>query len=347
MTEKTTVKAKRGARGASTGASVTSHDVAREVGMSQATVSRAFTPGASIAPDVRARILEAAERIGYRPNLVARSLIAGKTRLIGILLSRQTNLLYPELLYELSGRLTDRGYQILLFAVREDEPTREVVERIWSYRVDAVLATGVLEPEDVPLFRDRGIPLIGFNRMFDHPISSVTCDFIGGARDLATRLAAQGARRFGIAAGLANSYVSGEVEAGVRLGLGRYPDAQVSVFRSDYVYEAGAGLVDRMRAEPDGLPDAIICVNDTVAAGCLDQLRARKVRVPAQVSVVAFESFAPSHWRSYDIAGVRQPMQEMIGAAVELLMARIEGGREVVERRSYAPILVEGATANL
>jgi len=326
-------------------ASVTSRDVARAAGVSQATVSRAFTPGSPVAPEVRQRILDAAEQIGYRPNLLARSLIAGRSKLIGVVLSRQTNLLYPELLYELSGRLTDLGYQMLLFAVREGESTRQMVERIWSYRVDAVLGTGVLEPEDVELFQERGLPFVGFNRMYDQPVSSVSCDFAAGARDLVRRLAAKGARRFGLICGSIDSYVSGEVEAAVRMALTRIPDAEITLVRGEYTYEAGAALAGELLGAMTPRPDAIICVNDTVAAGCLDHMREDLgMAVPDQATVVAFETFAPSQWRSYAITGVRQPMQEMISAAVQLLMDRIENNNLVVERRSYAPIFVQGRT---
>ena len=95
--------------------SVTAHDVAKVAGVSQSAVSRHFTPGASISEKTRKKIIEAAEQLGYRPNLIARSLITKKSTLIGIVLPLNTNPYYQSILEELSKELSSQGYRILLF----------------------------------------------------------------------------------------------------------------------------------------------------------------------------------------------------------------------------------------
>ena len=123
---------------------LTSRDVAKALGIAQSTVSRAFTPGAPISPDLRERVHAAAAALGYRPNLLARGLIAGRSRLIGVLIAPQTNLLYPELLYELGRRLAAEDHQLLLFTVADEDAAARAIDRLQSFRVDAVLATGIL-----------------------------------------------------------------------------------------------------------------------------------------------------------------------------------------------------------
>jgi len=94
---------------------ITSIDVARLAQVSQSAVSRTFTPGASVAEATRAKVLEAALRLNYRPNAHARSLITGKSRIIGLVLSYLENLFYPAALQRLSERLQKDGYHVLLF----------------------------------------------------------------------------------------------------------------------------------------------------------------------------------------------------------------------------------------
>lgn len=327
---------------------VTSRDVADALGISQSTVSRAFTPGASISPALRERIHATAARLGYRPNLIARSLNAGESKLVGFVLSRQTNLIYPELVYELSGGLSERGYQLLLFTVPDDGDVTKTVERIWSYRVDAVLSTGVLDERQAQLFEPHALPLVMLNRVLNLPVSSVSCDFAGGAAGLVQRLLETGHRRFVLVAGPETSFVSAEVEAGVRRGLARAAGASLDVIAAEYQYECGRDAIARLAGEPEGLPDAVVCVNDTVAAGCLDQLRGPLGKnAPKDLSLVAFEGFGPATWESYQITGMRQPMAEMTASAIDVLLARIGHPERSVERRSFLPIFVPGATARL
>lgn len=329
------------------GATVTSRDVARALNISQSTVSRAFTPGASISPALRKQIVEAAEKIGYRPNLLARGLIAGRSNLIGFVLQRETNLLYPALLYELSGRLAERGYQVLLFPIGDKASVRDSIDRIWAYRVDAILATGVLREEEAALFDEHGLPLVMFNRVFDLPVSSVSCDFAAGARDLTTRLLKAGHKRIGLVSGPQGSFVGAEVERGMKAAL-KGADVELRVTHFDYRYECGAEAIDALHAGGAALPSALFCVNDTVAAGCLDHLRdVLHLSVPKDLSIVTFGGFGPARWKSYDFTGMQQPMAQMTAAAVDLLLGPLDESARGVERRAFLPTFMEGHTAAL
>ena len=332
---------------ASRSAAATSRDVARELDIAQSTVSRAFTPGASISPSLRTRIHETAERLGYRPNLLARSLIAGRSKLIAVVLARQTNLLYPELLYELSGRLAERGYQVLLFSTEDDGAIANTIERILAYRVDGVLATGVIDEDQAQAIVAHELPLVMFNRTFDLPISSVACDFAAGARDLVRGLARAGHRHIGLVAGPRHSFVSSEVERGVATAVAAAAETTLTCVRMPYAYDAGSDAVESFGLSSD-FPSAIICVNDTVAAGCLDHLRQQGERsIPDDVSIVTFEGSGPAGWRGYQLTGMRQPIRQMAVAAVDILLDQITNEYHVAEHRLLAARFVEGTSAKL
>ena len=102
-------------------ANVTSQHVARLAQVSQSAVSRAYTPGASVSDDTRARVMHAAKQLGYRPNAIARSLITKRSRIIGVVMSQLDNQFYPLVLEKLSQRLRSDGYHVLLFITAKDE----------------------------------------------------------------------------------------------------------------------------------------------------------------------------------------------------------------------------------
>ncbi|MGL4242275.1 MAG: LacI family DNA-binding transcriptional regulator, partial [Beijerinckiaceae bacterium] len=117
----------------------TAIDVARLAGVSQSAVSRAFTPGASVAVETRERINAAARELGYRPNAIARSLITRRSRIIGLVAAYLQNHFYPDVLERLSARLRDEGYHLMLFTADGRTSTDPVLAEIVQYRMDGLI----------------------------------------------------------------------------------------------------------------------------------------------------------------------------------------------------------------
>ena len=115
------------------GEKITSIEVARRAGVSQSAVSRVFTPGASASKKTAEKVRKAATELGYRPNALARSLITGKSRIIGLVVAYLENQFYPEALEILSTALQEKGYHVLIFmtsqtAVNIDEVLQEIID---------------------------------------------------------------------------------------------------------------------------------------------------------------------------------------------------------------------------
>ena len=138
----------------------TSYDVAELAGVSQSAVSRAFRKGASVAPKTREKIMRAAKQLGYQPNAFARGLITKRTNLIAVVISNLTNLNYPEVLAELTQRLSAVGNRVLLFSLAAESDVNEVLDQIWPYRVDGAIVAARLTDEQIEQFNDRGLPII-------------------------------------------------------------------------------------------------------------------------------------------------------------------------------------------
>ena len=131
-------------------AKVTSAQVAERAGVSQSAVSRVFTPGASASPKTVAKVRKAATELGYRPNALARAVVSGRSRIIGVVAAYLDNQFYPDVLEKLSNALQKRGYHVLVFmASQRAGNIDKVVEEILDYQVDGIVAASVALSSDL------------------------------------------------------------------------------------------------------------------------------------------------------------------------------------------------------
>ncbi|NNL72715.1 MAG: LacI family DNA-binding transcriptional regulator, partial [Silicimonas sp.] len=183
---------------------VTSFEVARLAGVSQSAVSRTYTPGASVSARTREKVERAAAKLGYRPNPIARAMITGKSRIIGLVVAYLDNQFYPVALERLSRALQEKGYHILIFlAENSEDSVPQVVTELLDYRVDAIVTASVAMSNHLTSQCDAaGIPVVMFNRgQDDVRLSAVTSDNVAGGRDVANFLVAGGHRRIAHIAG--------------------------------------------------------------------------------------------------------------------------------------------------
>lgn len=325
----------------------TSYDVARLAGVSQSAVSRCFREGGSVSPETRKRIMSAAATLGYRPNAIAQGLITRRSNMVAVVISNLTNLHYPEVLAELTTRLSARGIRVLLFTLAHESEIDAIIEHIWRYQVDGAIVAARLSREQTAAFGEARIPLVLYNRqMEDAPVASVMCEAGAGEAMLVDGMIASGARRFGIIAGPEDSTVG---EARVRGAIERLTAAgitDVPVDRGDFSYTAGHDAATRLLHA--GPLDAIIAANDVMALGAMDAARIDfGLAIPDEISVVGFDGVAPARWASYALTTVRQPVGRMTEAAIAMLIERIEDPTIGPERRLFSGDLMRGASARL
>ena len=119
---------------------VTSYDVARVAGVSQSAVSRAFRPGLSVSVKTKDKVMKAAKKLGYKPNAIARMLITQRSGMVAVIISSTSNLIYPELLSRLTDNLAEQNVKVLLFTLDGSEQLDDLLEQVWTYQVDGVIA---------------------------------------------------------------------------------------------------------------------------------------------------------------------------------------------------------------
>ena len=326
----------------------TSKDLARRAGVSQSAVSRSFGPNGSIAPATRERILKAAVELGYKPNALAQGLISRRTNLVAVILSSLTALHNPEILVQLSHRLTRHDLRMLLFSLDAEGDVDGVLDQVWRHSVDGVICAAHLTDARIAQFDGNGVPLVLFNRAGGRlPATSVGCDSVSGQHELVDRLLAAGHRRFAIIAGPSDSYVGEERRRAALARLEEAGIADVPMRRGDYGHASGTEAMMALAADRRGI-DAVIAVNDLMAIGAIDAARERlALHIPDDLSIVGFDGSDPAIWASYQVTSIRQPMKRMTEAAVEMLVERIGNPRAPAERRLFAGEFLSGKSARL
>jgi len=342
------MKAQAARRDRGSGERPTSYDVAQQAGVSQSAVSRCFRPGSSIAPKTRERVLAAAHSLGYHPNAMASGLITKRSNLVAVLISNLTNLYYPEVLAEITRRLSDRGIRVLLFALQAESEVDAMLDQVWRYRVDGAIVAARLSPAQLREFARHGVPVVLYNRFGEEDaVPSVCCDSAGGERQLIDRLVAAGHVSFGIIAGPEDSYVGNERVRGARSRLHELGHDALAV-SGGFDYVSGVAGLHELMARMDGKIDAVVCANDLMAIGAIDCARdAYSLDVPGELSIVGFDGVSPAMWSSYRLSTIRQPVRRMAEAAVAMVLERIEDPELPPEVRTFAGKLIEGSSARL
>jgi DNA-binding LacI/PurR family transcriptional regulator len=314
---------------------ITSRDVAAKAGVSQSAVSRCFTQGASIADATRERVMQAAAELGYRPNVHARNLITGRSRMVGVVLAHLDNLFYPRFLQLLTERLQTLNMQVLLF-VADGNDQAELMSQLLNYRVDGiVLAATTLNAELAKACTDAGIPVVLFNRVPSHALDrafhSVQTHQEESMRRMTHLLIEAGHQRIAYLAGSLATSTNQARESGCRQALKEAGQSLYAYGVGDYLESTAIAVVRQWYGTPgqtkplSKCPDAIVVADDRMALAVMDTLRHELgIQIPQQVSVVGFDDVPQAAWPAYELTTCAQPLPDMIEVVVELLTQQLQ-----------------------
>ncbi|WP_216320752.1 LacI family DNA-binding transcriptional regulator [Deinococcus aestuarii] len=301
---------------------VTSIDVSREAGVSQSAVSRAFTPGARISPQTRRRVLEAAERLGYHPNAIARSLSTRRSGIVALIVGDLHNPFYPQALSQMAQALEARGQRALLLTHDARRDVQETLDAARAYQIEAAIVFPTRLTSTPPTLGDvarGGVPVLLFNRRLPgHDLLSVACDNHAGGRLAAQLLYGSGARRLAFVGGDPDTSTHQDRLRGFAGWLAEAGLSPVAAPARAFQYDWGVQATLDLHAAGER-PDAIFGANDIVAIGVLDALRLLGRRVPEEVSVIGFDGIQEAGRVAYQLTTIRQPLEAMIEDALRVL----------------------------
>ena len=305
---------------------VTSIEVAKLAGVSQSSVSRAFSQEGPVSVKTRRKVLEAARKLGYQPNAMARSLITRRTRMVGMVIANvHNNPFYTEVLDLLSRKFQELGQKVMLFIVNRDQNLDDILPQLLEYQVEGILLTAATLSSKMAEECERwGRPVTMINRYVPGVYASwFCCANYEGGKMVARLLLDSKHQRPAFLAGSEDTTTSIDRERGFMEILNQEKVKalrEVGEYTYQDAYDAALRLLDR--AEP---ADAIFCANDIMALGVMDAAKnGLGLKVPEEVSIIGFDDISMSAWSSYDLTTIRQPIKRMVDASVEELLARIE-----------------------
>lgn len=329
---------------------VTLADVAKLAGVSRSAVSRTFTPGASVSEETRARVQQAATELGYRPNILARSLTTGQTGLVGLVANNFKNPAYLEIFDTFTRLLQARGLRTLLINLTDEVEPQRSLDLLLQYQVDAVVvATSTLPVEFCSAFAAAGLPVVhALGRTNAGQYDVVSIDNQAAGALAAKRLLASGYTQLGFLGGPENATSTRDRLAGFMSVAQSLEEVSVQVhFASGYTFEAGnSAMHNLMEGE---LAQGYLCGDDMIALGAISALERAGVRVPEDVGVLGFNNIQMAGWENVRLSTISQPFRRVLELTVERLEIQLRSPElfkpsvtllpcEVIERDTLKPV---------
>jgi LacI family transcriptional regulator len=331
----------------------TLRDVASAAGVHPATASRALNLETRIlvSEDTARRVAEAAARLGYRPNPVARSLRTRRSHTVGVLIPDLNNPLFPPIVRGLEDKLAAAGYVALLGNTdADDDRERTLFEQMRARHVDGfVLATATLHDQLLAEAAAGGLPVVLMNRLApDYNFPSVSVDNEQGARMAVTHLSRLGHTRIAHIAGPQEISTGISRLRGFRDGMANHGlevDENLIAYATRYTVEEGIRCCRELLSRQPGFT-AVAAANDMLAVGCYTALDEMSLQCPDDISVIGFNDMPFIDRLRPPLTTVRFPHYQLGTEAAQMLIERINGGEGPVKILYLAPeLIVRGSTS--
>jgi len=303
-------------------------DVAIRAGVSIATVSRAVNRISTVDPDLAKRVWRAIDEVGYLPNIQARSLVSGCSRMLGLIVSEITNPFFPELVQEFENLAVAQGYEVLIGSTNyEPARTESLIRRMLQRNVDGVaVMTFGIEEDLVRKLVEREFPLVFVDAGPDLPnIRVLKVNYGEGIHQAVQHLAALGHRSIAFITGplrLRSAVARRDAFLKSMAELGLVVPAE-HIVEGDHTMEGGMRSIEHLTALPE-LPTAVLCSNDMTAIGVLHGLFRTTHSVPQDISVVGFDDIHLAQFMLPPLTTVQMSCKDLAEAAVEALRAGVE-----------------------
>lgn len=322
-------------------------DVAERAGVSRSAVSRTFTKGASVSPETRRKVEKAALELGFAPSVLAAALSTGRTKLIGLVSNNFHNPVFLEVFDLFTRGLQQRALRPLLVNLSGETDPANSVRMLRQYSADGVIvASSTLPPSFSRAFRDVGLPVAhAFGRICgtpDVPVAGV--DNVECGRIAARTLVARGYRRVAFLGGPEAATSTTDRLVGFLEALAHHSEVKTEAsFADAYTFGAGRAEMQRLiKAEP--VADAYFCGDDVLSIGALSALREAGLRVPEDVGVLGLNDMEIAGWANINLTTIRQPIREIVEAAIELTVGGMADRSRSPEARLFPCRLVERGT---
>jgi DNA-binding LacI/PurR family transcriptional regulator len=321
---------------------LTIRDVARDAGVSVATVSRVLAGSASVSAELADRVRESVRRLGYTPHSVARSLASGRTRLVGALVPNLANHYFYALLKRMLHDAERDGYRLIVADSDESLVAERELGANLLHQTDGLILCSPRTPANVlRQFVDAAKPVLVLNRMVENlPVTNVVVESYPAMRQLAAHVADLGHRHVAYLQGPLRSWQSKERGRAVRWLAGH--GVEVSALRVGATMEAGRRAVPHVLRSK---ATAVLAYNDLVAIGVIAGLAEEGVRVPDDISVTGYDDIPFAQFVTPPLTTVRSPQDEVGSVAWKTMNGLLQGDRPGARTVLAAEPVVRASTA--
>lgn len=322
---------------------ITIIDIAKELGISKSTVSRALTGHIGVSEKTRREVLELAEKWDYQKNMLAYQLMSSRTYVIGIIVPEIMTTFFPKVIHGAQEAAQEAGYSILIGQSNEQYLTEVAnTKAMLANRVDGILVSLTKETqnyEHLEIFRRKGIPIVMFNRVCaEVKAPKVVLDDYKGAIEVMEHLIASGKKRIAHLAGPKNLYNCRKRKEGYLDSLKQHnlPIDPELIIDYDMNLEQVKIFVKYWLDLPNP-PDAIFAVNDPSGIEAIQTIKERGLSIPKDIAVVGFSNDNASQYIEPGLTTIKQPTHDMGKIAVQLLLDMID--KDVSEWKSLYKVL--------
>ena len=323
----------------------TMQQVAEHAGVSTALVSLVMRGAPNVSERRRALVLEAAEELGYRPNVLARNLASRRTRTLGVVVNDLHNAFFAEMVDGIQATAAAHDHRILIGnGQHSGHGEADAIETFLQFRVDGLILAGAMVTESEMERAAKSAAVVAIGRTATSlEIDTVNCDESVGSRLVVQHLVALGHRRIGHIDGGSGAGAAERrqgYEAAMReFGLTEH----INTARGDFSESGGYNGADELLSL-DPRPTAIFAANDLSAAGALDRVEDAGLDVPSDVAIVGYDNTGLAAMHHLSLTTINQPRREFGRIATELVFERLEG-RTTAVHHVVAPTLVVRRTS--
>ncbi|MBN2103904.1 LacI family DNA-binding transcriptional regulator [bacterium] len=311
---------------------ITQTQIARILNLSTVTVSKALRDHPDISVDTKVRVKKLAEKLNYRPDLIARALSSRKSNIIGAVMPEIDHTFFASVMKGIQAEAQDNQYQIILTVSDEDSQKElENLQTLISMRIDGILISISRNTHRYEIFniiKSKGIPLVFFDRpIAGSDFSSVVVDDRKGAFNAVEYAISQGYRKIMHFAGPSRISIAEERKRGYLDAL----EANGLLYKDEWIVPCGSHEEDGYRefktlVQNGRVPEAIFTFNDPVAIGIYDSAKESGLRIPEDIGVIGFADNIISQYLSPPLTTVRQPAVEIGRRAMSVLLDQIQNG---------------------
>lgn len=314
---------------------VTIKDIAKALGISTSTVSRALSDAWDVKRDTRDKVLSMAKELNYRPNINAKNLQNKRSGTIGVLIPEFVGSFFPNVLMGIQEVLNEHKYKMII--TQSNENRRQELDNLLllqEHMVDGIIMSVTIEGGNDETYKeiiDSGVPMIFFNRCPAHiDATKVMIDDVRMAEMAVEHLLATGRRNIYHFMGPENLEVSHLRAEGFKNALIKHDiNPEGRIISAGIFIKDGQFAMSKILAQGGVLPDAIFCFNDPVAVGALKTLKNNDIKVPDEIAIVGFSEGSMATVVDPQLTSVLQPMKEMGRQAALQMIEQLKSERKI------------------